>query len=49
MLETLLSYGTVASNTHLTNSFWHKGSDNIPPTDPLAVNPAADAKIYFGL
>lgn len=39
-LETLLTYGTDASESHLTNAFWYKDSGDMKPCDPTA----ADAK-----
>jgi hypothetical protein len=48
-LETLLSYGVDATNTHLTILFWYRDSGNLLPTDPTAANPATDTNIGFGL
>jgi hypothetical protein len=33
-LETLLTYGNNAANTHLTNAFWYLDSGNVLPCDP---------------
>jgi hypothetical protein len=39
-LETLLTYGTDAANTHLTNAYWYIDDGDLEPNDPTA----ADAK-----
>jgi hypothetical protein len=33
-LETLLSYGSDAAATHLTNAFWYLDNGNTQPNDP---------------
>jgi hypothetical protein len=33
-LETLLTYGSDASLSHLTNSYWYKDTGNMLPCDP---------------
>jgi hypothetical protein len=37
-LETLLSYGTDASKTHLTNSYWYLDGLELGPCDPKEAN-----------
>ena len=33
-LETLLTYGTDAAATHLTNAYWYRETDDMLPCDP---------------
>ena len=33
-LETLLTYGSDAANSHLTNGFWYLNNDDLLPCDP---------------
>ena len=46
-LETLLTYGTRAAATHLTNKYWYRDTGNMLPCDPAAESVTATTNWGF--
>jgi len=46
-LETLLSYGTDAAATHLTNAYWYRDNGDMLPCDPASESVTATSNRGF--
>ena len=46
-LETLLTYGTDAASSHLSNSYWHLDTGDMQPSDPKATTHTSAANDGF--
>jgi hypothetical protein len=45
LLETLLTYGSDAAETHLTNAYWYKDDGNILTCDPTDTSAATQTRV----
>ena len=46
-IETLMTYGTDAAATHLSNAYWYLHTGDMQPVDPLAENVTSATNLGF--